>query len=341
MSKKNVDNEKLRNDIYENLPCQAMFNESVRKINNKINNSMPTSATTNPVNNRTKHTNLSTKELLYATPLRKSDRYKSGERSRFPGNSNASAAGSNKVNNFEYKLLNKEKVSMKNGASETSTDLPTTNANHQVYDEDENELSTAVNIPNQQLEDRRILNFLKDTTQAPKKIEVGGKDCPNSSFSNLAREEHFANLVHQNFTSESRKSSASNHQFDEVDKAVKEIGNGVTETERGKENLKDEMRNVNNLEEFMLKKSLPGKEVNQIVVAPLNTRSIFINREWVLKKIALILEQRSTGKKSGEYFFSSHFYIALHFSFRGRVFFFCVLRGRGGKKEIDFLLVRR
>lgn len=300
MSKKNVDNEKIRNDIYENLPCQAMFNESVRKINHKINNSTPTSASTNPVNNRTKHTNLSTKELLYATPLRKSDRYKSGERSRFPGNS--SATGSNKINNFEYKLLNKEKA--KNGTPETTTDSPITNANnanHQVFDEDENELSTAANIPNQQLEDRRILNFLKDTTALPKKIEVGGKDCPNSSFSNLAREEHFANLVHQNFTAESRKSSSSNHHFDEVDKAVKEIDNALTETERGKQKSKDELRNVNNLEEFMLKKNSPEKEVNQIVIAPLNTKSIFINREWVLKKIALILEQRSTTKKSGEF----------------------------------------
>lgn len=319
MSKKNVDSEKLRNDIYENLPCQAMFNESVRKINNKINNTTPTSASTNPVNNRTKHTNLSTKELLYATPLRKSDRYKSGERSRFPGNS--SGAGSNKINNFEYKLLNKEKVSMKNGSQETTTDSPTTNtnnANHQVFDEDENELSTAMNIPNQQLEDRRILNFLKDTTQLPKKIEVGGKDCPNSSFSNLAREEHFANLVHQNFTAESRKTS--NHQFDEVDKAVKEIDNAVMEMDRGKEKLKDELRNANNLEEFMLKKNSPEKEVNQIVVAPLNVRSIFINREWVLKKIALILEQRSTAKKSGECFVFSifFFFFLVHFLKRNR-----------------------
>lgn len=307
MSKKNVD-EKLRNDIYENLPCQAMFNESVRKINNKINNQSPTSVSTNPVNNRTKHTNLSTKELLYATPLRKSDRYKSSERSRCPGNSTGNA--SNKINNFEYKLLNKEKVSVKNGSSPeattiiTATNSPVTNTNHahhQVFDEDENELSTAVNIPNQQLEDRRILNFLKDTTALPKKIEIGGKDCPNSSFSNLAREEHFANLVHQNFTAESRKSSTSNHHFDEVDKAVKEIDNALTEIDRIKQKSKDELKNVNNLEEFMLKKNSPDKEVNQIVIAPLNTKSIFINREWVLKKIALILEQRSTAKKSGEF----------------------------------------
>lgn len=304
MSKKNVDNEKLRNDIYENLPCQAMFNESVRKINNK-NSSSATSATTNPINNRTKHTNLSTKELLYATPLRKSDRYKSGERSRFV----APAAGpiaSNKIssNNIEYKLLNKEKVPMKNGTGNTNQDtLDSTTNNTQEFDDDDNELSTAVNIPNQQLEDRRILNFLKDTTQLPKKIEVGGKDCPNSSFSNLAREEHFANLVHQNFTSESRKSS--NLYFDEVDKAVKEIENLGAETEKGREKFKDELKNVNNLEEFMQKKNFPEKEVNQmVVVGPLNTRSIFINREWVLKKIALILEQRSTGKKSGEFLYN-------------------------------------
>lgn len=53
----------------------------------------------------------------------------------------------------------------------------------------------------QQMENHRILNFLKDTNQLQKRMEITGRECINAGFSNLAREEHFANLVQQNFTS--------------------------------------------------------------------------------------------------------------------------------------------
>ncbi|XP_055853257.1 ankyrin repeat domain-containing protein 50 isoform X1 [Episyrphus balteatus] len=296
------DNDNHRNDIYENLPCQAMFNESVRKINKTTANNSLLMNNCNQNSHRSKHSaQLSTKEMLYATPLRKSDRYRSGERSRFHRTSGGSGGSSSididkneKLTNvMEYKLLNKD-----NKCRNGNPDDIDGSGGDVVDDAGTSASLTCAN----QLEDRRILNFLKDTTQIHKKMEILGssreRDCPNASFSCLAREEHFANLVQQNFNIETppfmvEESSTLNE-------------NDQKEPYLGEEN--DELpvageETVGNLEVFMHKKQSPDKEVNGIIapaaaIIGIPPKPVYIHREWVLKKIALCLEQRNAGKKA-------------------------------------------
>uniref|UniRef100_A0A1I8PBA3 Uncharacterized protein n=1 Tax=Stomoxys calcitrans TaxID=35570 RepID=A0A1I8PBA3_STOCA len=376
MSKHN-DNDHLRNDIYENLPCQAMFNESVRKIqqqksaqahnpnNINLNKALSQQLLLNNISNQgshitqnvvnvvncnsnsapnNKHQNLGIgsgpprhnasgqmpKEMIYATPLRKSDRYKSGERSRLTAGPAAisprplkeNEACEMKMNNImDYKPLNtRDSNRVSSGVGSSGGANRNGNAAVPVTDLDDEPDSgcTSSNMyanrgiplpsgsgggsggtPNHQLEDRRILNFLKDTTQLQKKMEISGKDCPNSSFSNLAREEHFANLVQQNFPIEASRKSFDPE--DEMEAALEGAANGMGG------NLEE---TSDNLEVFMQKKISPDKEVNGFV----GHRSemghhqhhhqhrygakVYINREWVLKKIAMCLEQRTAGKKA-------------------------------------------
>ncbi|XP_016950059.1 ankyrin repeat domain-containing protein 50 [Drosophila biarmipes] len=304
---KHTDNDNLRNDIYENLPCQAMYNDSVRKMQQQksstanpnansigncnsgpaaINKNLPPTAAVS---------NNMPKEMLYATPLRKSDRYKSGERSR-------SGNPETKLSNFRD---SNRLASARNGNPVQITDLDA--------DEDDGQVALGVDgsasgskyssnqqqapgTANQHLEDRRILNFLKDTTQVQKKLEITGRDCPNASFSNLAREEHFANLVQQNFPQDVA------HQSND------EINGGSAPEEDGQEaagGVKPQLSEDTdgNLEALMQRKVSPDKEVNGLVhsggLEPNNriVSTVYIHREWVLKKIALCLEQRTAGKK--------------------------------------------
>ncbi|XP_046806124.1 uncharacterized protein LOC111675784 [Lucilia cuprina] len=365
---KHKDNDHLRNDIYENLPCQAMFNESVRKmqqqknvqttnpnsnninsnkalsqqllINNISNQSAHLNATNSNANvNSNSNSNLAPnnkhhlsskhfpvgqmpKEMIYATPLRKSDRYKSGERSRLQQPSAPTARTINEANEandlkltniMDYKLNTRDSNRLSNSNRNGNT-IPVTD----LDDEPDSGCTSSNMYTNQgiplpttssgggvsishQLEDRRILNFLKDTTQLHKKMEMSGKDCPNSSFSNLAREEHFANLVQQNFPVELSRRSVDPE--DEMEAALEGAGN----MERNIEETSD------NLEVLMQKKISPDKEVNGFVSSghqqivhhhhhyPSHQRyeaKVYINREWVLKKIAMCLEQRTAGKKS-------------------------------------------
>ncbi|KAH8241329.1 hypothetical protein KR032_008259 [Drosophila birchii] len=311
---KHTDNDNLRNDIYENLPCQAMYNESVRKMQqqksstqavtgnnpnaNSIGNCNSTPAITKPAASGNMP-----KEMLYATPLRKSDRYKSGERSRHAPITNPET----KLSNFRD---SNRLASARNGNPVQVTDLDA--------DEDDAEgdgvdgcASTSALVggskysnqppggtPNQQLEDRRILNFLKDTTQLQKKLEISGRDCPNASFSNLAREEHFANLVQQNFPQD-----VTHHSNGETNG-----GSGSAPEEDGQEAAGGAKPQAvedtdGNLEALMQRKVSPDKEVNGLVnnggLEPNNriVGTVYIHREWVLKKIALCLEQRTAGKK--------------------------------------------
>ncbi|BFF92372.1 ankyrin repeat domain-containing protein 50 [Drosophila madeirensis] len=315
---KHTDNDNLRNDIYENLPCQAMYNESVRKIHQQQQQqkSAQSSNIVNPNANSIGNCNSAPankassgggKEMLYATPLRKSDRYKSGERSRHTGAAAAAAAGNPEAKLSNYRDSNRL-ASARNGNPLQVTDLDA--------DEDDAEgdgvdicastsalvggskysnqpLGSGTGTANQQLEDRRILNFLKDTTQLQKKLEISGRDCPNASFSNLAREEHFANLVQQNFPQEMAQHSngGTNGGGSAPEEDGQEAAGGAKEDTDG------------NLEALMQRKISPDKEVNGLVHSgglESNNRivsTVYIHREWVLKKIALCLEQRTAGKK--------------------------------------------
>ncbi|XP_073816453.1 uncharacterized protein isoform X2 [Musca autumnalis] len=386
---KHTDNDHLRNDIYENLPCQAMFNESVRKMqqqksaqavsghhspnNINLNKALSQQLLLNNISNQGSqlvNVNLANsnsnsapnnkhavgrhnlvggpnaagqmpKEMIYATPLRKSDRYKSGERSRLtsaggnptvmsrpPLNENEVATNDVKLTNImDYKQLNttrdSNRVNSSSPAAVAAAAASNRNGNTVVMpitdlDDEPDSGCTSSNMyanrgvpltcgngsstPNQQLEDRRILNFLKDTTQLQKKMEISGKDCPNSSFSNLAREEHFANLVQQNFPLEVARKG-----FDpenEMEAALE----GAANNAGGMEDTSD------NLEVFMQRKISPDKEVNGFGGQRDYDQhhqhqhhhhhqhrygsKVYINREWVLKKIAMCLEQRTAGKKA-------------------------------------------
>ncbi|KAH8382886.1 hypothetical protein KR009_005712 [Drosophila setifemur] len=320
---KHTDNDNLRNDIYENLPCQAMYNESVRKMQqqksstqamnsnnphphphpnpnaNSIGNcnSTPSITKHHPPPTTTTAVNNLPKEMLYATPLRKSDRYKSGERSRH-GPLPANPEG--KLSNYRD---SNRLASARNGNSVQITDLDAEEGDGPDGCASTSALvggSKYCNQPsggtaNQQLEDRRILNFLKDTTQLQKKLEISGRDCPNASFSNLAREEHFANLVQQNFPSD-----VAHHSNGETNggSAPEEDGQEAA----GGSKLQPSEDTDGNLEALMQRKISPDKEVNGLVNSGLESNhrivsTVYIHREWVLKKIALCLEQRTAGKK--------------------------------------------
>ncbi|XP_004533203.1 uncharacterized protein LOC101450626 [Ceratitis capitata] len=371
---KHPDNDNLRNDIYENLPCQAMYNDAVRKIQQQktvqsnTNNAVAAAVVNNPLSQQLLLNNISNqnaansnpnpntsgltsnkqqhqqsspqslqqqqsnnkhyaasnmpKEMLYATPLRKSDRYKSGERLRFNSSGvRAHTAGSNhdthdaKLSNLlEYKQMNSKELTRlcsRNGNAVPITDLDDDTAldgcsssalvGGSHYQHQPASLPPLPNssTPSHQLEDRRILNFLKDTTQLQKKLEVSGRDCPNASFSNLAREEHFANLMQQNFPIEAARNNGGANADLMEDRSLSTTADTsesvLTET-------------ADNLEVLMQKKRSPDKEVNGIVSTTSESQSqtltarhglpVYIHREWVLKKIALCLEQRTAGKKN-------------------------------------------
>ncbi|XP_037030732.1 uncharacterized protein LOC119070484 [Bradysia coprophila] len=248
MSNKVPSNANICNDIYANLPPHNIVNEPLKP--QKTNDS-PASLINNQ--NSTRKPNLC-KEMLYATPLRKSDRFKGREKTK---------AASIEADPTEARQMNNDdSIGRGNG--------------------------DAV------LEDRRILSFLKDTTQLHKKMELH-RDFPNSNFSCLAREEHFANLVQQNVVnSDAQKSLESNDEATGVDDCT--------------ENL--EVDGEKNLECLMEKKLSPDKEVGDLICldgevpngiaagrkSTGNLANIHINREWVLKKIAMSLEQRSSKK---------------------------------------------
>lgn len=365
---KHSDNDNLRNDIYENLPCQAMYNDSVRKMQqqksaqatglgittnatnnittnvlshhlllNNISNQNSHSVNMNSSNSNTqtnsnnsnitnsnstpsqhkssthnKHCaaagNNMSKEMLYATPLRKSDRHKSGDRSpRYNQSNHQDVNNEGKLSN----LLNNRDTNRRNGNNTQITDLDDDSAMDGCSSSAMVGVGVASSVGNSslpsgsnhhQMEDHRILNFLKDTTQLQKKLEMSGsaanRDCPSASFSNLAREEHFANLVQQNFPLESAKTEGDelHHCAASADALADDCLEGTAD----------------NLEIMMKKKNSPDKEVNGVMLNGLgelkemrissigrrNGYTVYIHREWVLKKIALCLEQRTAGKKN-------------------------------------------
>lgn len=121
------------------------------------------------------------------------------------------------------------------------------------------------------VEDRQILNFLNDTSKLQKKLQRGASGSGNNSsgdseygrsnFSSLAQEQHFVNLVQQNvigYSENCGKCDASESTDEEVSK-----------------NRSDSKSSANRSSEV---EATPA-EVN-------------IRREWVIKLIALCLEQR-------------------------------------------------
>ncbi|GAB0086675.1 uncharacterized protein DMENIID0001_007760 [Sergentomyia squamirostris] len=245
-------------EIYENLPCQSIVSDSMTKIKN--NESILISNSNQSVAPKP---NLA-KELLYATPLRKSDRFKSRDRS-----GNPRAVRPNQLDGFPEVQHQQEKVN--NAENNRCESLPSV------------EGSNLSSIPNQDpiLEQRRIRNFLKDPAISHKKLEPVSKDNPNANFSHLAREEHFANLVQQNVITSDVRS--------EIDAMIDDLVEPESPSKKSEATEKlDYLTNINN-------KPSPEMEhvtkVSECEVARTGDR-VYINREWVLKKIAMCLEQR-------------------------------------------------
>uniref|UniRef100_A0A182NZZ3 ANK_REP_REGION domain-containing protein n=1 Tax=Anopheles epiroticus TaxID=199890 RepID=A0A182NZZ3_9DIPT len=169
-------------DIYENLPCHT--DEALRNGNGTSSTGNRTSTVmeggaAGEVGGRSRPTTaeggengegkvqnnlaLNSKDMLYATPLKKSER--------------------------PVKVLNNAPAMMQNG-----------NGGGGGRQQSGEAADRDTKIINAELEDRRIRDFLKDTSQMHKKIELH-KTYQSSNFSYLARKEHFADLVQRNVNS--------------------------------------------------------------------------------------------------------------------------------------------
>lgn len=101
--------------------------------------------------------------------------------------------------------LNSKNNNTEAGAAESATDSDMKNMMDRTY-------------LNSELGENRIRDFLKDTAQMHKKIDLHNKEQINANFSYLARKEHFANLVHQNVLNDSQETNeAGASQVDEED----------------------------------------------------------------------------------------------------------------------------
>lgn len=267
----------INDDIYENIP------EAVERLAANNNNRHEVSLdefassetqdcrltrTSNSINNNDNHklpAKMSTKDALYATPLRKSDRHKSRK---------SPSSDGEKISNLNHNNIR--------GGSYDDAELK--NLMDRTY-------------LNNELGENRIKDFLKDTAHMHKKIEPPGKEHIGSSFSYLARKEHFVNLVHQNVLKdqpevgddEIKDEAAPNTDLINLDDTIEPCGD-LEETEKL----------INKLVDFQAKISSQTQESFaspsiSVRLAP-TTATINLNREWVLKKLAMSLEQKTFKK---------------------------------------------
>lgn len=269
--------QQLNDDIYENLP------EAVERLAANNNNRQEASLdelapsesqdcqltrTSNSINNNDTHKMLSmmnNKDALYATPLRKSDRHRSR---KSPNTDNE------KISNLNH--------------SNASEDAELKNLMDRTY-------------LNNELGENRIKDFLKDTAHMHKKIEPPGKEHIGSSFSYLARKEHFVNLVHQNVLKDQ------NNVDEEASKNLnkdEEVNNDLINLDDTIEpcgDLEETEKLINKLVDFQAKISSQTQQESfaspsiSVRLAP-TTASVNLNREWVLKKLAMSLEQKTFKK---------------------------------------------
>lgn len=270
----------LNDDIYENLPEAierlAVNNNNQNEPSNDESESQNcrVTKTSNSINNNDNHklpptvNNLmSHKDALYATPLRKSDRHKSR---KSPG-------------------LDGEKIS----------NLNHTNNNGACDDPELKNLMDRTYL-NNELGENRIKDFLKDTAHMHKKIEPPGKEHIGSSFSYLARKEHFVNLVNQNVLKEQHVAEEEmlNSSRGDIELARDLINLDDTIEPCG--DLEETEKLINKLVDFQAKISSQAQAsfASPSISARLapTTATINLNREWVLKKIAMSLEQKAFKK---------------------------------------------
>lgn len=245
----------------------------------------------------------STKESLYATPLRKSDRPK--------GTTSVSSKGGD------------GKAAKLNGTEKRDSKVNNTNQSSKSRRSVEKGQNAC--IPNQDpiLEQRRMRNFLKDqaapVTPSHKKVDPASQI--NSNFSALAQEEHFANLVHQNVLN-----NLDNKEEEEtasiLDTTSESVGRETDLTNPDEEtvNPAEETMTLEELEEKCLKnlelltKKAAERESQETAASrdeeadlimlrtsrvEIPPERMFIKREWALKKILICLEQRTSNKRGG------------------------------------------
>lgn len=294
----------ISNEIYENLPCHSTAATAVGVASNAngsnhkhkqtpANGSKQLTMTNNLNNN---------KESLYATPLRKSDRHKNS------GESKSRNSGEQQPPQTHHNHHHSQQQTTSGGGGGLLL-------NHH-------------DTINSELEERRIRDFLKDTTQMHKKIELHKYDYDQSNFSYLARKEHFANLVHQNVitdagttatatqphSSGTKLSSQQNHvgeDGDELDASTSTVDGKVASHDDCDINntslIELEVKCKENLEHLKTlnkKSTATGASLvtaTNILNSPRHLNvpiNVNLNREWLLKKIAMCLEQRSASALS-------------------------------------------
>lgn len=134
-------------------------------------------------------------------------------------------------------------------------------------------------------EDRHILNFLKDTSKLQKKLQRSGCGSGNNSsgdsdygkanFSSLAQEQHFVNLVQQNVIGYSENSAT--HETDTTNNDDDTAPKG--DAPLGRDGDAPDLRLV------------PSVNGTTSEYLP-KISEVFIKREWIIKLIALCVEQR-------------------------------------------------
>lgn len=317
-------------EIYENLPCHermrngggddprpsapCLDEESIGSASGGTGGraaaaqQLPTGENNNKIQNNIA---MLSKDSLYATPLKKSERQPKPQgampKGRPPVPTRTSSNTNSQVANVDDNLNNSSCSS--------------------AADRD-------VKIINAELEDRRIRDFLKDTTQMHKKIELH-KEYQSSNFSYLARKEHFVNLVQQNVLNDSLndhhpenidqsllgyKTLANeeedknldlnvNESLDELEAKCNEKLEMLTNLHRNRSTERSQEDNEQLDMGEPLATNPPSLEQKPVLVNGRNIRngrsqevalhtdvSAYLNREWVLKKIAMSLEQRASKK---------------------------------------------
>lgn len=246
------------NDEYVSSESQ---NSKVTKTSNSINNNdnqkpPPTTTINNPMNH---------KDALYATPMRKTDRHKSSRKS--PNSDGVKISNLNHHNNNDDPELK--------------------NLMERTY-------------LNNELGENRIKDFLKDTAHMHKKSEPPGKEHIGSSFSYLARKEHFVNLVNQNVLKEQHVNEESLNDSKDDTEVEKDLI-GLDDSIEPCGDLEETEKLINKLVDLQQAKMTAQAQASfappcfATRLAP-TTATINLNREWVLKKIAMSLEQKAFKK---------------------------------------------
>lgn len=272
--------QQLNDDIYENIP-EAIEKSAVNNNNqhdefaSSESQSCRVKKTSNSINNNDNHKLPSTmnnlmnhKDALYATPLRKSDRHKSRK---------SPAPDGEKISNLNH------------------------NNNNGGCDDPELKNLMDRTYLNSELGENRIKDFLKDTAHMHKKIEPPGKEHIGSSFSYLARKEHFVNLVHQNvlkdqYVAEENDALNVSTEDNELEKDLINLDDSIEPCG----DLEETEKLINKLVDFQTKIAAQAQAACSSPsfaarLAP-TTATINLNREWVLKKIAMSLEQKAFKK---------------------------------------------